>query len=124
MQREESGWMLRAVALFGAALVTVACSSSSKAGGAADSGAADDGQPICVLQDGGSAYDCNGQTVAACDPSDQSVGAPCTALMAQCTGCMGQTPPSGVGAGYYCTCQDAGDGGLQWSCVGTEHECR
>ncbi len=114
--------MLRGLLLFAAAaLSTIACSSSSKT---ADSGDAGDGggQPICILQEGGATYDCNGETVAACPANNQSY--PCTTAMAQCTGCEGQVPPSGLGAGFWCTCQAAGDGGLQWNCFGTEHACR
>jgi hypothetical protein len=107
------------------AIVALAASACSSTSGGASADAGDDyGQPICILQDGGTSYNCDGQMVAACAQSGQPVGAPCTSLMAQCTGCMGQTPPNGVGAGFYCTCQDAGDGGLQWSCVGTEHLCK
>lgn len=104
------------------ALAAAACSSTS--GGASADAGDDYDQPICILQEGGATYDCNGQTVAACDPSVQSFGAPCTTPMASCTGCMGQTSPNALGAGYYCTCQADGDGGLQWSCVGTEHVCK
>jgi hypothetical protein len=104
------------------ALATAACSSTS--GGASDDAGDDYGQPICVLQDGGATYDCNGGTVAACDPTDETPGTPCMTVMAMCTGCMGQTPPQGLGAGYDCTCQIAGDAGLQWSCVGSEHLCK
>jgi hypothetical protein len=103
------------------ALAATACSSSSR-GASADAGD-DYGQPICILQDGGYTYDCCGQTVAACPASAVQFGAPCSAPMAQCTGCEGH-PPDSVGAGFYCTCQVAGDGGLQWSCVGTEHLCK
>jgi hypothetical protein len=110
------------MALALAALVATACSSTS--GGASPDAGDDYGQPICILQDGGTTYDCDGQTVAACPPSAQSFGAPCAAPMAQCTGCEGQAPPNGLGAGFYCTCQATGDGGLQWSCVGTEHLCK
>lgn len=117
--------MLRELAFFALDVSTIACSSSSKSGWSAGTGdAGDGGEPICILQEGGTTYDCSGQTVAACPANAQSFDAPCTTAMAQCTGCEGQTPPSNVGAGFYCTCQFAGDAGLQWTCAGTEHECR
>ncbi|HEX8792800.1 MAG TPA: hypothetical protein VF765_17765 [Polyangiaceae bacterium] len=109
--------MLRELAFFAVAVSTIACSSSSKPGASAGSGdAGDGGEPICILQEGGTTYDCNGQTVAACAANTQSSQA-CPTAMAQCTGCE-------MGAGFSCTCQVAGDGGLQWTCVGTEHPCR
>ena len=114
---------MRALALTAlVALAATACSSSSR-GASADAGD-DYGQPICILQDGGTTYDCSGQTVAACLFGAQPSGAPCATPMALCTGCYGQTGPNGVGAGFYCTCQVAGDGGLQWSCVGSEQLCK
>jgi hypothetical protein len=107
------------------ALAAIAATACGTSGASADAGD-DYGQPICILQEGGSTYACTGGgTSPACPVNAEAPGSSCAATMAQCMGCEGQTPPSGLGAGFYCICQDAGtDGGLQWSCVGTEHLCK
>ena|SRR5579883_2974911 len=105
------------------AIASTACSSS---GGASADAGEDYGEPICILQEGGTTYVCTGGgTSPACPANAESYQSPCNAPMAQCMGCDGPGPGNAPGAGFSCTCQAGGaDAGLAWSCVGTEHLCR
>jgi hypothetical protein len=102
----------------------MACSSSGKAGAPTDVGEGGDSeQPICVLQEGGKAYNCGGEPLWPACPTNAE-GASCVAGAPGCMGCEGQSV-SVLGAGYECTCQDPGaDGSLVWECMGTGHGCR
>jgi len=79
--------------------------------------ASDAGGPTCVPHDG--SYTCLGGTWPVC-PSTAQGERPCDDSVPSCMGCD-------EGAGFTCSCQDAGlvpyqDAAL-WGCIGTEYTC-
>jgi hypothetical protein len=94
-----------------AALAATACSTSSGSSGSSDGG------PDCVPHDG--SYTCLGATSPVC-PSSAQQQQPCDGTLPSCMGCS-------QGAGFTCSCRDAGAGATPdaslWLCIGTEHTC-
>ena len=102
------------------ALAGASCTSTGGSGGATGF----DGQPcsqyhLCVQAGAEFNCDCGGGTSLACPSALPEQ--PCQSSEPACMGCS-------QGAGYYCSCQDAGlspdpDAAL-WVCIGTENACR
>jgi hypothetical protein len=92
-------------------------SGTASSGGAAADGGADSG-PTCVPQNG--EYTCLGGTWPVC-PSTAQPTQPCDNAVPSCMGCS-------EGAGFTCSCADAGlvpqQDGSVWNCVGTEYTCQ